>query len=79
LATIRNFDDENVGVMLTVKVELMYVVLDTAVCVVVVAETTCMIRNAPRKLLTYAAVRISPATAVAGSVVGVAMIVSFRN
>jgi len=38
------------------------------------AVVTFKIRKAPLKSLTYAAVRMSPATAVAGSVVGVAIV-----
>lgn len=47
--------------------------LEKVACVAVVAETTCKIRKAPRKLFIWDAVKTAPATKDAGSSVGVAI------
>ena len=62
------------GVMLTLRPVTSAKVVDDIVNVsVFVVLKTCKIRNAPRKSLTYAAVRTLPVVCAAGKFVGVAI------
>ena len=75
IATIRILLDAEEGVIVAdnpvTAVKVPLVVVNVSVFAVL---TTCRMRNAPRKSFICAAVRTFPATKVAGSVVGVAIV-----